>query len=184
MGVCRLSEAQKVDTRQHVEIYLDHKHLLLDAKTFPVVCGYCHKLQPELFVHLGSRYGLVGYGECCFCNKAITIIDHDNIVTEIQNDKWLPLQEWYLIDWGYIEQLTKKQQTDVIAALKDVDHQCIPLDDFRLRLQKALHMEEPPFHHYIADKTHALLPEDVNRWISFLDAVGVVLPDNIERVDK
>lgn len=79
----------------------------------------------------------IGEDKCCYCNSRMLIVDHDNIVSEIDDGEWLSLH----------------------------------------------HVEQFPLHKYIADKEHALLPDDVNRWISFLAVLGIKFPENIECIE-
>ncbi|MBO1514415.1 hypothetical protein [Metabacillus bambusae] len=55
----------------------------LDVSITPIFCVKCNKQLPELYEHMGSRYGQVGTIQCDFCGTNIYCVDNDNIVEKL-----------------------------------------------------------------------------------------------------
>lgn len=153
-----------------------------DVKTFPLYCNACNRVQPILYVHCGSRYGQVGSCACHYCKNTIAVTDGDNIVTYIRtNERELRFKELYLLDWNYIEQLAPAQAQLIAEALRPYEEEYITVYQLCSIVENTLDIKQYTVNKYITDKEYCFLPQDINQWISLLDAAKIKLPDYVRK---
>ena len=151
-----------------------------DIRTFPLYCNACEKVQPILYVHYGSRYGMVGSCNCQYCQNVIDVTDGDNIVTFIKTGgREIQFNELYLLDWNYIAVLGEEKAKLVEEALSQYQDEYITVTQLCSVVGDVLGIKDYPIKKYTTDRHYSILPQDINRWISLLDAIGVTLPDNV-----
>lgn len=194
MGLCEEKEyREKYPTQaldNEVFIRLDPRYMIqANIKTFPIFCKECKKVQPTLYVHYGSRYGQVGGCICKFCKNNIIVTDDDNIVLSIYVDKKeINFEDLYLLHWKYIEQMGAQEAERIKNRLQKFTNvfrdRFIPVNQLCDEIEDVLQVAPYNINAYSTDAEFSFLPDDINRWISLLEALEVKLPEYVQKMIK
>lgn len=166
----------------------------LDVKVTPIYCMECNRCLPDLYEHVGSRYGIVGELYCDSCDSKLAITDHDNIVDRLHVsvgqyiDPWInnldefdkkiktitiEYSEVYLINQQLINDLVKLHRYDI----EDILGKWMDLADFIKDIKMKLNIDDQNIMktNAIADTRFNLLPLIIADWYNLIYHLGLVI---------
>lgn len=190
MGLISMEEYEKHQDVETPENYVAIRsfpkyRIQPDVRTFPLFCNHCQKVQSTLYVHRGSRYGQVGDCDCQYCGNKIYVTDTDNIVLYIRvNGREVSFKQLYLLEWKWIELLGTRAEQLVLEKLAPLGEKAIRVNQLCELIEMALEVGTYSRNVYQTDEEFSILPEDINRWISLLEHLGVRLPDYVKKMKE
>ena len=88
------------------------------------------------------------------------------------------------MDWKYISGLGEDKAKLVEDALSSYQDEYITVNQLCENVENVLGIKDYPIKRYITDKSYSFLPQDINRWISLLAAIGAKLPEYVSVIDE
>lgn len=162
----------------------DRFQILAYQRTIPLFCYCCKKQQSDLFAWRGTRYGQPHIHKCEFCGSELWVTDRDWQGTYLWvNDVEIKFDDLYLIDWKYVESLGTEKMEQIKEQLLALDEIVVPIPKFCDIIEEVMGVKDYPIHKYIVNGIYRRMPEDILRWFSLLEALGVRLPEYVQRND-
>jgi hypothetical protein len=150
----------------------DNRGIQLDVGITPIYCVICQKQLPDLYEHLGSRYGQVGTIDCDFCGTNIHCIDNDNIVDKLGTTGYiLVYYQLYRLEekiWKNLKDavgydITYRHGGETVTLDRVIDEIC---NENKITLASGNHYTSK-------DGKITMFPKSVTKWFELLNHLGI-----------